>query len=105
MPIKLWEATEDQKNKSNLFKYENFLHKRYKIKFHKNYLKLHDWSIKNPEKFWNSIWDFSNVKGKKIEKFYKSKELFKNQIFYKFEIKLCRKFTFQKRQFKSNHFY
>ena len=24
MPIKLWEATEDQKNKSNLFKYENF---------------------------------------------------------------------------------
>ena len=81
MPIKLWEATEDQKNKSNLFKYENFLHKRYKIKFNKNYSKLHDWSIKNPEKFWNSIWDFSNVKGKKIEKFYKSKELFKNRFF------------------------
>ena len=37
MPIKLWEATEDQKNKSNLFKYENFLHKRYKIKFNKNF--------------------------------------------------------------------
>ena len=81
MLMKLWEATEDQKNKSNLFKYENFLHKRYKIKFNKNYSKLHDWSIKNPEKFWNSIWDFSNVKGKKIEKFYKSKELFKNRFF------------------------
>jgi len=65
----------------SLFKYENFLHKRYKIKFNKNYSKLHDWSIKNPEKFWNSIWDFSNVKGKKIEKFYKSKELFKNRFF------------------------
>tara|TARA_B100000745_G_scaffold127351_1_gene82958 strand:+ start:44 stop:220 length:177 start_codon:yes stop_codon:yes gene_type:complete len=38
--MKLWEATEDQKNKSNLFKYENFLHKRYKIKFNKNYSKL-----------------------------------------------------------------
>ncbi len=81
MTMKLWEASKDQKNKSNLFRYENFLNKRYKIRFNKNYSKLHDWSIKNPEKFWSSIWDFSNVKGKKIEKFYKSKELFKNQFF------------------------
>ena len=79
--MKLWEASKDQKNKSNLFRYENFLNQRYKIRFNKNYSKLHDWSIKNPEKFWSSIWDFSNVKGKKIEKFYKSKELFKNQFF------------------------
>jgi acetoacetyl-CoA synthetase len=79
--MKLWEASKDQKNKSNLFRYENFLNQRYKIRFYKNYSKLHDWSIKNPEKFWSSIWDFSNVKGKKIEKFYKSKELFKNQFF------------------------
>ena len=81
MTMKLWEASKDQKNKSNLFRYENFLNQRYKIRFNKNYSKLHDWSIKNPEKFWSSIWDFSNVKGKKIEKFYKSKELFKNQFF------------------------
>ncbi len=81
MTMKLWEASKDQKNKSNLFRYENFLNQRYKIRFYKNYSKLHDWSIKNPEKFWSSIWDFSNVKGKKIEKFYKSKELFKNQFF------------------------
>jgi acetoacetyl-CoA synthetase len=79
--MKLWEASKGQKNKSNLFRYENFLNQRYKIRFNKNYSKLHDWSIKNPEKFWSSIWDFSNVKGKKIEKFYKSKELFKNQFF------------------------
>ena len=77
MPIKLWEATEDQKNKSNLFKYENFLHKRYKIKFNKNYSKLHDWSIKNPEKFWNSIWDFSKVKGKKTKNFINLKSCLK----------------------------
>ena len=81
MTMKLWEASKDQKNKSNLFRYENFLNQRYKIRFNKNYSKLHNWSIKNPEKFWSSIWDFSNVKGKKIEKFYKSKELFKNQFF------------------------
>ncbi len=81
MTMKLWEASKDQKNKSNLFRYENFLNQRYKIRFNKNYSKLHNWSIKNPEKFWSSIWDFANVKGKKIEKFYKSKELFKNQFF------------------------
>jgi len=81
MTTKLWEATKDQKNKSNLFKYENFLQQRYKIKFHKNYSKLHEWSVENPEKFWNSIWDFTNVKGKKINKFCKSKELFKNRFF------------------------
>ena len=79
--MKLWKATKDQKNKSNLFKYENFLYQKYKIKFNKNYSNLHEWSIKNPEKFWSSIWDYSNVKGKKIEKFYKSKELFKNRFF------------------------
>ena len=79
--MKLWEATKDQKNKSNLFRYENFLYQKYKIKFNKNYSNLHEWSIKNPEKFWSSIWDYSNVKGKKIEKFYKSKELFKNRFF------------------------
>ena len=79
--MKLWKATKDQKNKSNLFRYENFLYQKYKIKFNKNYSNLHEWSIKNPEKFWSSIWDYSNVKGKKIEKFYKSKELFKNRFF------------------------
>jgi len=31
MLMKLWEATEDQKNKSNLFKYENFLTKDIKL--------------------------------------------------------------------------
>ena len=80
MITKLWEATKDQKNKSNLFKYENFLYQKYKIKFNKKYSKLHEWSIKYPEKFWSSIWDFLNIKGEKIEKFFKSKELFKNRF-------------------------
>ena len=96
MTTKLWEASKNQKNNSNLFRYENFLNQKYKIRFNKNYLKLHGWSVKNCEKFWNSIWDFSNIKGKKIKKFYKSKELFKNRFFFKFKIKLCRKFAFKK---------
>ena len=28
-----------------------------------NYNSLHDWSIKNKELFWKSIWDFTKIKG------------------------------------------
>ena len=31
--------------------------------------KIYDQSIDNPEKFWNSIWDYTNVKGEKVDKF------------------------------------
>jgi hypothetical protein len=47
----------------------------------KKFKEIYESSIKNPEKFWNSIWDFLKVKGKKNKKFYKSKELFKNRFF------------------------
>ena len=69
MSKKLWEASEAEKKNSNLYKYETFLSKKYKNKFNQNYSKILDWTIKNPEKFWSSIWDFANVKGKKNEKF------------------------------------
>jgi hypothetical protein len=59
----LWEAKQSQKNKSNLFRYENFLSSKYKFIPTQNYNKLHKWSVDNPKKCWNSIWDFSKVKG------------------------------------------
>ena len=39
------------------------------------------WSIDNLYKFWSSIWDYGNVKGKKVEKFKYSKEFIKNKFF------------------------
>ena len=33
MTTKLWEASKNQKNNSNLFRYENFLNQKYKIRF------------------------------------------------------------------------
>ena len=80
MSKKLWEASEAEKKNSNLYKYETFLSKKYKNKFNQNYSKILDWTINNPYKFWSSIWDFANVKGKKNEKFYKSQILFKNKF-------------------------
>ena len=66
----LWKAKKFQKNKSNLFKYEKFLFFKYKFKITQNYKNLFRWSIKNPKKFWSSVWDFTRVKGIKNEKCY-----------------------------------
>ncbi len=76
----LWKAKQHQKNTSNLFKYEKFLFSKYKFKVSQKYSKMHKWSIKNPNKFWNSIWDFAKVVGNKSQKFEKSNIFFKNKF-------------------------
>ena len=76
----LWKAKKFQKNKSNLFKYEKFLFSKYKFKITQNYKNLLRWSIKNPKKFWSSVWDFTRVKGIKSEKLEKSKIFYKNKF-------------------------
>ena len=80
MSQKLWEARSSIKNKSNLFKFEKFLSRKFNFKVSKNYNKLFNWSIKNPNLFWSSIWDYANVKGKKVNKFKTSKEFIKNKF-------------------------
>ena len=80
MSKKLWEASKKEKNYSNLFKYEKFLSKKFKYKPSKNFNKLFKWSIQNKSKFWSSIWDFCDVKGKKKDKFQKSKNFIKNKF-------------------------
>ena len=46
MSKKLWEASQRVKNKSNLFRYENFLAENYRYRITKKYSKILDWSIK-----------------------------------------------------------
>ena len=76
----LWRATNKLIKKSNLFNYENFLAKNYKYKVTKSYKQLFQWSINNPKLFWSSIWDYTNVKGIKVNKFKFSKEFIKNRF-------------------------
>jgi len=80
-PKILWKAKKLQKNLSNLFRYEKFLHLKYKFTVTQKFFKLHKWSINNPKKFWSSIWDFGKVKGIKVEKYKKSNIFFKNKFF------------------------
>ena len=81
MNKKLWEASKSIKKKSNLYEFEKFISKKFNYKSNKNYKKLFNWSIDNLYKFWSSIWDFTNVKGNKVEKFKYSKEFIKNKFF------------------------
>ena len=75
---KLWIPSKDLKNKSNLFKFEKFISKRYKINFNFDYQKILNWSIKNSPDFWDAVWDFCKIKGIKGKK-----KIIKSKIFYK----------------------
>ena len=81
MNKKLWEASKKLKINSNLFKFEKFISNRFKKNFNKNYEKIHNWSIKNPHNFWNSVWDYSNVKGNKEKKRAKKSSRFYKNVF------------------------
>ena len=79
MSKKLWQPSLIVKKNSNLFAFENYISKKLKIKFNRNYKKLLNWSIKNSPEFWSKFWDFSKIKGTKSKKkFRKSKTFYKN---------------------------
>jgi len=79
MSKKLWQPSIILKKNSNLFAFENYISKKKKIKFNRNYKKLLNWSIKNSPEFWSRFWDFSKIKGIKSNKnFRKSKTFYKN---------------------------
>ena len=79
MSKKLWQPSLIVKKNSNLFAFENYISKKLKIKFNRNYKKLLNWSIKNSPEFWSRFWDFSKIKGIKSNKnFRKSKTFYKN---------------------------
>ena len=79
MSKKLWEASNKLKRSSNLLKFEKFISTRFNKKFNNNYEKIHDWSVKNAGTFWESVWDYSKIKGKKNKfKVKKSSKFYKN---------------------------
>ncbi len=79
MSKKLWQPSLFVKRSSNLSAFENYISKKLKIKFNRNYKKLLNWSIKNSPEFWSRFWDFSKIKGiKSNKKFRKSKTFYKN---------------------------
>ena len=78
MAKKLWEASLKRKSNSILYNYENYISKKFNIDFNHKYKSILNWSIKNSEDFWSSVWDFCKIKGLKS-----SQKIKKSKIFYK----------------------
>ncbi|MFL2891362.1 MAG: acetoacetate--CoA ligase [Candidatus Pelagibacter sp.] len=81
MSQKLWEASKKTKKNSELFAFENFVSKRLNKKFQNDYKKIHDWSIKNSEDFWNIFGNFLTFKVLKVEKKIKKSKIFHKNFF------------------------
>ena len=77
----LWQCSEKKLRKSNLFKFENFIKKKYGINTRQDYNLLWQWSVKNSAEFWKSIWEFSNIKGKLGNKLVRSSKIFYKNVF------------------------
>ena len=59
----LWKINKEKLSKTNLVLYSNFIKKQYKINSNNNFNKIWKWSVDHPKMFWESIWNFSRVKG------------------------------------------
>jgi acetoacetyl-CoA synthase len=67
----LWQPSEKFIEKSNVFKYVNWLNEIYNKSFEidlknplknvENYTKIWNWSVENNEEFWESIWNFFGI--------------------------------------------
>lgn len=60
----LWEPTEDFKNRANITKYLNWLESEKGLAF-KDYHSLWEWSVTEIEHFWQSLWEFFDIKASK----------------------------------------
>ena len=70
----LWRPSSKIKEESNLNQFiKNFVDE-FKNQSDVKYEELWKWSIEKPEKFWDSIWDYSNVLGEKGKIFLKDKD-------------------------------
>ena len=58
----LWEPTDDQVKNSNMTRFAGDAEDRWGRNLG-TYRSLHNWSVTEPDEFWRSIWDWTNVIG------------------------------------------
>jgi len=74
----LWEPSEQKKNDSLIEDFSKFVN----FKSDKNFKKLWEWSIENPEQFWSKFWDYSNIIGDKGKEVIKESKTFNETKFF-----------------------
>lgn len=56
----LWKPSEDRIKNSNIYNFINYLNEKENLSC-SDYHQLYDWSVKNIEKFWKNIWNYSEI--------------------------------------------
>ena len=56
----LWEPTEEQIKRSNMYRFMTYINKTYNQDF-TEYAPLYEWSIENIADFWEAFWDFADI--------------------------------------------
>jgi len=56
----LWEPSEEQIKKTNMFRFMNFINETYNQKFNE-YAPFYKWSVENIPEFWTAFWKFADV--------------------------------------------
>lgn len=64
MREELWRASAERREKSQMMAFMKQLKARHGLEF-EDYRELHDWSIKEPELFWDELWKFFEIKTSK----------------------------------------
>ena len=60
-PKKLWELPVTARSMTRINRYKRWLRRHYQLDFN-NYEELYQWSVEKPADFWQSIWQYFNVK-------------------------------------------
>lgn len=56
----MWQASQERAAQANITKFIHFVNETYHLTIN-NYADLYDWSTEQPEKFWQSVWQFGDV--------------------------------------------
>ena len=61
MVKKLWQPSEERIKSTNMYRFMGFINEKYDLNFDE-YGPLYQWSINNIPEFWESLWDFVEIK-------------------------------------------
>ena len=56
----LWQPTEEQIKRTNMYRFMNVVNEKYKQNF-KDYPPLYEWSVANIPDFWAAMWEFADI--------------------------------------------
>ncbi len=61
----LWKPSEERVKNSNMYRFMRYINEKYSQNF-SEYNPLYQWSIENIPDFWESMWDFAEIKASKL---------------------------------------